>query len=609
MRRNGNTLVKTALFFIACLALLLGAELIAWMTQRDFGTVGVTNVTYDNYNGIPIRAKLMRPVDATDTNTVPGIVYIHGYQNNRETSDAYCIELARRGFAVLNIDAIGRGNSGIPGDPKKPFFDGTYGAKTSLDYLKSLSFINTDSLGMMGHSLGAEMAYRVALNDPSVKALVISGFAYGTDATEKRPRNMLMIFGKWDEYRKRMTGTDDFESEWMETPQTKKAILADNPRIGVTYGDFATGTARRVFMPKCIHIQESHSRESIAEAVLWMRQALHPDERYWKDAHVQTWPVKEWATLIAMIACFASLFPLGSMLLKTRFFASVSGKVTGDYFCSGRSYWKFFAINGILMWLYLPLIFLLFGIHMYVVNIDTAFPMMMTNAIVWWFVWINFFGLLLFCCWFRKKSRETGLSLDDLGISYRYDRFAFDAEEIAKTILLAAILVAFAYFAEHILEQIFIVDFRFVFPFASDLTPYRAGLAILYFPYLLFGFVMMAIFLHGELRRPPKNTRLTTFFSWTATNTFAMVAPLIAFLMVQYIPLLTTGFIPFVGPGGMLANFVMNLFHIIGVLAIAVPISTWFFQITGRIYLGAFVNAGLVAWMFASSQVIAPIPI
>ena len=46
----------------------------------------------------------------------PGVVYIHGYQNNRETSDAYCIEMARRGFVVLEIDALGRGNSGNPGD-------------------------------------------------------------------------------------------------------------------------------------------------------------------------------------------------------------------------------------------------------------------------------------------------------------------------------------------------------------------------------------------------------------------------------------------------------------------------------------------------------------
>jgi hypothetical protein len=53
----------------------------------------------------------------------------------------------------------------------------------------------------------------------------------------------------------------------------------------------------------------------------------------------------------------------------------------------------------------------------------------------------------------------------------------------------------------------------------------------------------------------------------------------------------------------------MNLFHIIGVLILVIPISTWFFQLTGKIYLGAMVNAALVAWMFTSSQVIAAIPV
>jgi hypothetical protein len=80
-------------------------------------------------------------------------------------------------------------------------------------------------------------------------------------------------------------------------------------------------------------------------------------------------------------------------------------------------------------------------------------------------------------------------------------------------------------------------------------------------------------------------------------------------MMIKYVPLLTAGIIPFVGPGGMLANFTMSLFHIIGVLILVVPLSTWFYQLTGKVYLGAFVNAALVAWMFASSQVIAPIPV
>ena len=35
---------------------------------------------------------------------------------------------------------------------------------------------------------------------------------------------MLMAIGRWDEYRKRMTGTHDIEKAWIETSQTRRAI-------------------------------------------------------------------------------------------------------------------------------------------------------------------------------------------------------------------------------------------------------------------------------------------------------------------------------------------------------------------------------------------------
>ena len=236
-------------------------------------------------------------------------------------------------------------------------------------------------------------------------------------------------------------------------------------------------------------------------------------------------------------------------------------------------------------------------------------PMMMVNGTVWWFVCINVIGLFVFRGWFKKRSRESGLTLADLGISCRDDRFALDGAQIGKTVLLAAILFAFVYLCEHVLERVFIVDFRFIFPFASDLTPHRALMFLLYFPFILIGFVLMGIFLHGQLRRPKKETWFKTFASWSLSNIFALIAPLILFMSFQYVPLLTTGIVPFVGPGGMFASFVMNLFHIVGVLVMTTPISTWFYQLTGKIYLGALVNAALVTWMFTSSQVIAPIPV
>ena len=43
-------------------------------------------------------------------------------------------------------------------------------------------------------------------------------------------------------------------------------------------------------------------------------------------------------------------------------------------------------------------------------------------------------------------------------------------------------------------------------------------------------------------------------------------------------------------------------------LTVLMVLSTAFYQITGTIYLSALMNALIVTWLFASSQVIAPIP-
>jgi dienelactone hydrolase len=594
---------------IVFLALLIGSVYLAAQTQQDFGNVEVSNVCYPNFNGIPIRAKLLRPRVASKDNPLPGAIYIHGYQNNRETGDAYCLELARRGFVVLNIDAIGRGNSGMPNDPSESDFDPTFGGKSSLDYIKSLPFVRPDAVGMMGHSMGAEMAYKTALEDNSVAALVITGFGYTTDATPQVPRNMLMIIGKWDEYRPRMTGVRDIEKQWMKSEQTKAVFPVPEPELSHTYGDFENGTARRVVVPHAIHIQVSHSKQAIAETVDWMRQALNPPEDLWIDPNDQIWPIKEWATLAALVFGLAVALPLGLLLLNLDMFYPIRTPIPETYSASPRFYFKGATINGLLMWLYLPLIFCLFGLHIYVVRIDKAFPMMLLNGIVWWFVLINIFGFLIFRRWFKRQARMNNLDLADMGVSFTRNRFSLGGAAFGKTIILAVILFAVVYALEHVLESIFIVDWRFIFPFASDLTWNRFILFLIYLPFFILGFLQTNVFLHGQIRLKQAGGRIKTFVWWSFTNIMAMIVPLILFMCIQYVPLLTTGAIPLVGPGGMLTNFTMTLFHIIGVLILITPISTWFFQLTGRIYLGVFLNSMIVAWMLVSSQVVAPIPV
>ena len=119
---------------LICILLSAASIITASIVQRDFGGVEVSDVYFKNINGVMVRAKLFVPDGAIRDNPMPGMVYIHGYQNNRETGDAYSIETARRGIVVLNIDAIGRGHSSLPGEPSDPGFDPTYSGKSAVPF-------------------------------------------------------------------------------------------------------------------------------------------------------------------------------------------------------------------------------------------------------------------------------------------------------------------------------------------------------------------------------------------------------------------------------------------------------------------------------------------
>jgi len=585
-----------AMAFAVLVAVAAGAAMLASAAQRSFGAVDVTDVTVTDGLGRHISAKLFRPNGASAADRRPGILFVHGYESCRETGDPFAIELSRRGAVVLAIDTLGRGDSDAPWmNDKAPGFDTTYGARAALDHLAALPFVDRKALALVGHSLGAGISYEIALADPEVRAVALVGFGFDTRATPENPRNMLMVIGAYDEFRDRMTGTRDIAAEWMQTKAAKAAIRAPRPRIGKTYGEFRDGTARRVAVPNAIHIGEPHSKVAIAEVLDWMARALPGIAPAAIRADDQIWPVKEWATLVSMLACLWSLLPLGLLLLATPLFAPLrrTGVAAGAAPPGGLL--RLALVNGVVMWLYLPCALIVFAIHKYVVPVDGAFPMMVVNVTVFWFFLTNVIGILLYRRWARRHPEAAPPRL--LGAP------------LGRVIGLAVLLFGFAYACESAFETAFTVDFRFVFAFANDLTPHRALLSLRYLPFILVGFVGLGLFLHVQVGVAHRGSWLGTFAATSLRNLLVVTAPLLAMLAVQYVPLLASGAIPLVGPGGMFVLFVFNLMHIVGVLVAVIPLSTGLHLATGRPLLGAVASALIVAWMFASTQVIAPIPI
>lgn len=602
---------KTALILLIVAVLItLAAQVLAHAAMTNWYTVKVSNVWIINKNGLKVRGKLYQPKDVTIQNPGPGVVYLHGYQNNRETSDPYAIELARRGFVAITLDALGRGNSDNQFSESEPGFDPTYGADSAFAYLQSLPFVDADRCGIAGHSLGGEWTYLAALSNPEVKAISFSGFAYRDNATTQIPPNMLMIFGKFDEYRQRMTGTRDFEAEWMHTPQTLAAFGFAGPTFDTTYGDFANGTARRVHMTRTTHVGESFDKGAIAQAVDWFSQALNPGVPLSIPSSQQIWRIKEIASLVAMLAGVFSIIPAGILLLGIKPFSVLAGVPKSTYSYDKKTFKSAYFTNTIMTLLFLPLVMVIFGIHVYVVNIDRAFPMMMVNGVIFWFLIINIIGFILFRRWVKKESlSRLEVNYEELGLSTVKGSIKPGWSVLWRAFLLAIVLFAFVYILEALPESLLLVDFRYKFPYGNDLTAYRWLMTLLYFPLFLIGFIQVNILLQAQLRPAPGKNWWHNIIRKSLIGMLVMLPPLLLIMAIQYIPLFTIGFVPFVGPGAALVGFVINIEHMVLLLAMMIPLSSFLYEATGNIYTGSILNALIVTWMFTSSSVIAPLPI
>ena len=196
---------RNVIALVICVLLCFLSMFIADRIQNNFGSTKIETGTISTEKG-DVAYKLYTPSNASETNKAPGVLLLHGYQNDHETSAAYSIELSRRGVVVLAIDEYGHGDTPIPmkervwtnhkvtvnfGEDSEEnktyaiisgplrykvlmnfstlsFFNDRYskgtdgsavsdsamGGIASYAYLSSLPYVDNTRLGISGHSMG-----------------------------------------------------------------------------------------------------------------------------------------------------------------------------------------------------------------------------------------------------------------------------------------------------------------------------------------------------------------------------------------------------------------------------------------------------------------------
>lgn len=137
---------------VLCLISMIGASLIQTQNHK----IRIKQMTWETPAGHQISADLWIPENATAQSPAPAIVTIEGWYNNKEMQDLYTLELARRGYVVLTMDLHGHGNS--ESLPQDQLYEGAVGVDGAVQLIASLPYVDTERIGVTGHSSGGTAA-------------------------------------------------------------------------------------------------------------------------------------------------------------------------------------------------------------------------------------------------------------------------------------------------------------------------------------------------------------------------------------------------------------------------------------------------------------------
>ena len=661
-----RSLLKPIVVFALCVIVTFVSNGLAARIRSDFGKVQVstgyfTPARSDAADGLPVRIvyRLYKPAQADAANPVPAVLALHGYQSDKDTSTAFCMELARRGIAVLSIDMYGHGDTspGMRGrgwgqynvkNLNKPlngpdrykllltfsvldYFrpsissgvaDSSMGGKSAWRYLSDMPFVDSQRMAVTGHSMGTWGSWSVAAEFPEHKAIVLQcGEVYPLDYYDSQNikfNNVLLLQALIDEfenmrdYQLKIRGLE-------KTPLRYHDFMGQDAPVewNRTYGSFHDGSARRMELIKTSHRLVTYDSHAVTAAMNWLTTALEVKTNIADNNHLHWF--KEVLTLIAMLGAMASTLPLFLILTKFKFFESLALPLKSNPKTLSPSKRTSTALVAILIsGITFP--FLCQLGHGLIPLPDRVFRMTIGTGFITWLGFLMLVALFKLYRWYKKgEGKKAGWTLSDLGLEGQPEkeieviRPSNKSKSIALRSLFAAVILAgVMYILLCISNAIFHLDFRFIWPFFRPFNLPRLGQFFIYLPvYAAFFTVNAGVKLYGQLRlhevnyKGKKSPALTQLVWWGYSVLVMLGGPLLIAL-IEYIPFLL-GF----GPGADI--FFSSLFGgpFMSVLILLVPqfalfffLSTWLYRKSGTIYTGSFLLAILATWVLTGGSAI-----
>ncbi|NBU26920.1 MAG: alpha/beta fold hydrolase [Caulobacteraceae bacterium] len=553
-----------ALFLIGWLLVLAGS----WAAHavQTAGGVEVRDVRFAGAGGTTMSGLLYVPKTATRQTPAPGILAVHGYINSRETQSGFAIEFARRGYVVLALDQTGHGYSGGAA------FSNGFGGPDGLTWLRSLPMVDRANIGLEGHSMGGWTVLAAATAQPEgYRSMVLEGSATGApfaaEGTPAWPRNLAVVFSRYDEFSKLMWGVD--RAQDVGASGKLQALFGTEAPViaGQVYGDIGQGTARRLTMPVTTHPGDHLSTEAIGDSLDWFASTLEGGTP--RPASDQIWYWKEAATGVALIGMVVLMLGTFGLLLQMPLLSGLKAEPVAGRDRRDGPWWGWLSITALLPVLtYFPAFIL----------VTLALPpgpilrQGITNQIVVWALVNTALTLLLGL--FERRAGATART---------------PLSHWLPALLLALATVGAGYVALALADQLLTVDFRFWVVAFKLPSADQAQLALIYLAPLTLFFLVAQNALHRTLT--VQGDRAARQY---ATAIAAFAGGFLLMLAVDYGLFFLTGSLP--TAFDPLSTVVAIQF--VPLLAIVAIIAVFSWRRTGSALPGALVN-GLLVTLYA----------
>jgi dienelactone hydrolase len=225
----------------------------------------------DGEDGVSPRAVSIGVIPATIFAPPQGpakaiVIVAHGFAGSQQMMAPIATTLARDGYLAITFDFAGHGRDTLP--LHGGVVDLARSTNQLLDqldevatYARALPEFN-GKLALVGHSMASELVVQSAMRRKDIDATVAISL-FGRAVTATSPRDLLVIDGAWE------------FGALKDAARRIVGLTAPDPQEGVTYGDFANGTARSYeYAAGAEHIGVIWSLDALKQTRAWLDAAF-----------------------------------------------------------------------------------------------------------------------------------------------------------------------------------------------------------------------------------------------------------------------------------------------------------------------------------------------